>query len=142
MQQGCTPAPGLPKSAGARLHQAAKSWPYRWAGTSGAKLSFPMYAQSGFLTPVHAFIFGAFTCFSSTSFPVQCFARPSLLSANGTMPMGRVRAKSWLLGCPEVASPVSQGLCCGGRAPGCILGLLPSHTHFRQRVFCGHSIAL
>lgn len=26
---------------------------------------------------------GVFTCFSSTSFPVQCFASPSVLSASG-----------------------------------------------------------
>lgn len=32
-------------------------------------------------------------------------------------------AKSWLLGCPEVASPVSWGLCCGRGPPACILGL-------------------
>jgi len=65
-------------------------------------------------------ISGSFTCFSSTSFPVEWFARSSLLSAN---PVGWVRAKSWLLGCPEVASPVRQRLYCGRRAPGCVLGL-------------------
>ena len=57
-QLGRTPAPGLPKSAGARLYQAAKSWPCRWAGASGAKLSVPVFARSNFLTPVHACLWG------------------------------------------------------------------------------------
>lgn len=35
-QLGCIPAPGLLKPAGAWLHQAAKSWPCRWAGASSA----------------------------------------------------------------------------------------------------------
>lgn len=34
-----------------------------------------------------------------------------------------MRTKSWLLGCPEVASLVSRGFCCGTRAPGCMLRL-------------------
>lgn len=68
-------------------------------------------------------ISGAFTCFSSTSFPVQRFAYPPLLSVNCVVPLGWVRAKSWLLGCPEVASLVSRGFCCGTRAPGCMVRL-------------------
>lgn len=48
----------MPKSAGSWLHQAAKLWLYRWAGTSDAKLSFPVYTQSSFLTPVHAYLLG------------------------------------------------------------------------------------
>lgn len=68
-------------------------------------------------------ISGAFACFSSTSFPVQCFAHPPLLSANCAVPLGWVRTKSWLLGCPEVASLVSRGFCCGTRAPDCMLRL-------------------
>lgn len=50
--------PGCLQSSSGELHPAAKLWPRRWAGASGAKLSFPTCTRSGFLTLVHACFWG------------------------------------------------------------------------------------
>lgn len=80
----------------------------------------------------------------SPVFPVPPFLCSTflipLLSADCTVPMGQMRAKSWLLWCSEVASPVSWGLCFGQRARGCILGLWQHVTSPDKEYFMGMAL--